>query len=105
MVRGTIDDLLQQLGDPIVTVVDGYGPHVDKDVEAQVEHFVEWEQEGVDVVGEALEEAIHGVEGVAGKGSGDLPHVMGFMKMLQIRPEDEAETPTFYRTSGGKKKT
>lgn len=43
---------------------------------------MEGEEEGVEVVGEALQEAVHRMEGVAGEGGGDLPYVVWFMKQL-----------------------
>lgn len=82
VVGRAVDDVPQQLGDAIVTVVDGDGPDVDEDVEAQVGDFVQGEEEGVDVVGQALHEAIHGVEGMAGEGRRDLPEVVGFVEAL-----------------------
>lgn len=43
---------------------------------------MEGEEEGVEVVREALEEAVQWVEGVAGEGGGDLPYVVRFVKQL-----------------------
>lgn len=43
---------------------------------------MEGEEEGVEVVREALEEAVQWMEGVAGEGGGDLPYVVRFMKQL-----------------------
>lgn len=77
-----VDDADQRAGHPVVAVVDGDGPDVDEDVEGQVEHLVQWEEEGEDVVGEPLHEAVHWVEGVAGKGRWDLPHVVGLVEEL-----------------------
>lgn len=82
VVGRAVDDVPQQLGDAIVAVMDGDGPDVDEDVEAQVGDFVQGEEEGVDVVGQALHEAIHGVEGMAGEGRRDLPEVVGFVEAL-----------------------
>lgn len=50
VVGGTIDDLLQLAGDPVVTIVNGHGPDIDEDVQSQVEDFVQGEKKGVDVV-------------------------------------------------------
>lgn len=82
VVGRAVDDADQRAGHPVVAVVDGDGPDVDEDVEGQVEHLVQWEEEGVDVVGEPLHEAVHRVEGVAGKGRWDLPHVVGLVEQL-----------------------
>lgn len=73
VVSGAIDCAGQGSGDAVVAVVDRDGPDVDKHIEGQVEHLVEREQEGVDVVRQPLHEAVHWVKGVACKGSGDLP--------------------------------
>lgn len=43
---------------------------------------MEGEEEWVEVVREALHEAVHWMEGVAGEGGGDLPYMVGFMKQL-----------------------
>lgn len=82
MVGRTIDHLLQDPGDTVVTVVDGDGPDVDKDVKAQVKNLVQGEQEGVDVIGQTLKEAVHWVEGMAGKRCRDLPHMVGLVEVL-----------------------
>ncbi len=73
VVSWSVDDLRQTAGDTIVTIVDRDGPDVDENVQGQVEHLVEGEEEGVDVVWESLHEAVYWMKGVAGKGSGDLP--------------------------------
>lgn len=82
VVGRAVDDVRQAGGDAIVAVVNGDGPDVDEDVQGQVEHLVEGEEEGVDVVWEPLQEAVHRMEGVAGEGGGDLPHVVWFVKQL-----------------------
>lgn len=82
VVGRAVDDAGQRVGHAVVAVVDGDGPDVDKDVEGQVEHLVQREEEGVDVVGEPLQEAVHRVEGVAGEGRWDLPHVVGLVEHL-----------------------
>lgn len=86
VVGGAIDDLHQLAGDPVVTVVDGHGPDIDKDVQTQVENFVQGEKEGVDVVGKALQEAIHRMESMAGKRCWDFPHVVGLVEVLVNQP-------------------
>lgn len=73
VVSRAVDGAGQSVGDAVVAVVDGDGPDVDEHVQGQVEHLVEGEEEGVDVVRESLHEAVYRVEGVAGEGGGDLP--------------------------------
>lgn len=85
VVGRAVDHARQGVGDPVVPVVDGDGPDVDEDVEDQVEHLVQGEEEGVDVVGQPLQEAVHRVEGVAGEGRGDLPQVVRFVEHLRGR--------------------
>lgn len=87
VVGRAVDDVRQAGGDAIVAVVNGDGPDVDEDVQGQVEHLVEGEEEGVDVVREPLQEAVHRMEGVAGEGGGDLPQVVWFVKQLDERTE------------------
>lgn len=82
VVGRAVDHVGEGGGDAVVAIVDGDGPDVDENIEDQVEHLVEWKEEGVDVVREALHEAIHWVEGVAGEGSGDLPDVVRFVEQL-----------------------
>lgn len=78
----SVDEFLQQPWDPVVTIVNGDGPYVNKHIKAQVEYLVQRKEERVNVVGESLKEAVDGVESVAGKGSRDLPDVVRFMEML-----------------------
>lgn len=82
VVGGAVDDAGQSVRHPVIAVVDGDGPDVDKDVEGQIEHLVQRKEEGIDVVGEPLQEAVHWVEGVAGEGRGNLPYVVGLMEQL-----------------------
>lgn len=82
VVSWAIDDARQSSGDTIVTVVDGDGPDVNENVKSQVEHLVEGEEERVDVVGHSLQEAVHWMKSMTGKGSGDLPDVVWFVKQL-----------------------
>lgn len=79
VVGRTIDEFFQHFWDPVVPVMNGDSPYVDKDIEAQVEQLVQGEEERVDVVGQTLKETIHRVESVAGKGSRDLPDVVRLM--------------------------
>lgn len=87
VVGGAVDDAGQGVGHAVVAVVDGDGPDVDEDVERQVEQLVQREQEGVDVVGQALQEAVHRVEGVAGERRRDLPHVVRLVEELRRERE------------------
>lgn len=89
VMRRAIDETRHGTGDAVVAVVDGDGPDVDEDVEDQVQHLVEREEERVDVVGEPLHEAVHRVEGVAGEWRGDLPHVVWLVKELCSRQRQQ----------------
>lgn len=73
VVSGAVDETRQSVGDAIVTVVDGDGPNVDKNVQGQVKQLVEGEEEGIDVVRESLHEAVYWMKGMAGKWRWDLP--------------------------------
>lgn len=64
-------------------------PDVDENIETQVQHLVEREEEGVDVVREPLQESVHWVEGVARKGSWDFPYVVRFVKELSKNEMEE----------------
>lgn len=78
----SVDEFLQQPWDPVVTIMNGDGPYVNKHIEAQVEYLVQGEEERVDVVGYSLKKAIYRVECVAGERSRDLPEVVRFMETL-----------------------
>ena len=54
VVSGTIDDRLENFRDSEIAVVDGDRPDVDKDEQEEIGEFVEGEEKGVDVVGDAL---------------------------------------------------
>lgn len=82
VVSWAVNDSCQSAGDTVVGVVDGDGPDVDENIQDQVEHFVEWEKEGVDVVWDSLHEAIYRMKGMTGKRRGDLPYVVWFVKKL-----------------------
>lgn len=97
VVCGAVNDAGQAAGDAVVSVVDRDGPDVDKDVEGQVEHLVEGEEERVDVVRETLHEAVHWMESVAGERGGDLPQVVWFVeklvyKLMMQKPMDPVDT-------------
>jgi len=65
VMRGPVHKGFQDFRHAVVAVVNWDGPEVDKDEEREVERLVEREQEGVDVVGDALQEAVQPVERVA----------------------------------------
>ena len=56
-----------------------HGPDIDEYKEDEIHQFVKREQKRVDVIGNALEEAVDGMEGVACEGRGYLPEVMGLV--------------------------
>lgn len=78
-----IDDMFQAIWDKISAIVNRDGPDVDEDVENQVSHLVQRKQERVDVIGNALHEAIYGVESMACEWRRDLPEVVGLMYALE----------------------
>lgn len=80
VVGRAIDEVYEVFGDTVVSVVDGDGPDVDKDIQDQVEQLVEREEEGVDVVGHALQEAVHRMKCMAGERGGNLPDVVGLVE-------------------------
>lgn len=82
VVSRAIDDSRQTAGNAVVAVVDRDGPDVDENIQHQIEYLVEREKEGVDVVRESLQEAIYWMKGMTGKGCGDLPYVVWFVKRL-----------------------
>ena len=53
-----------------------------RETDKQSPHLVQREEKGVEVVRERLHEAVHGVEGVAGEGGGDLPGVVSLVQVL-----------------------
>lgn len=71
--------------------MDRDGPDVDENVQGQVENLVEGEEEGVDVIWESLHEAVYWMKGMAGKGRGDLPYVVRFVKQLLGRREQRGQ--------------
>ena len=81
-----VNDMLQNTRNTIVPVVNRYRPQIHKDKHDEVEDFVEGEYQRVDVVGEALEEAVDGVKRVAGVGGGDLPGVVALVDVLVEEP-------------------
>jgi hypothetical protein len=66
----------------ILAVVDQDCPDVDEDEEGDVGKLLEREEEGEDMVRQTLGIAIHGVEGVRGKGRGHDPLVVGLVQRL-----------------------
>jgi hypothetical protein len=74
---GAVDD--GGVGD-VLAVVDEDGPDVDEDEEGDVGEFLEREEEGEEVVGQRLGEAVDRVEGVRGEGGGHDPLVVRFVQ-------------------------
>ena len=77
-----VDERLQRLRDAVIAIVDRDRPHVDQEIQDQVDKLVHREQEHVDVVREALSEAVQRVEGVAGERARDLPLVVGLVDLV-----------------------
>ena len=77
--RGAIDDGV--VGN-VLAVVNQNGPEVDKDEQADIGKLLERENEGEDVVRQALGVAVKRVEGVAGEGGGHDPLVVRLVKVL-----------------------
>jgi len=65
MMSSAIDDLAEDGGHSVITVVDGNGPKVNEQEEHQVCPFVEREEEDVDVVGRTLQESVYRMKGMA----------------------------------------
>lgn len=79
MVGRTIDERLQKVGHSVVCIMNGNSPEINKHEEHKIDHFVQWEDEGVNVVGKALEKSINRMERVACERSWHLPPVMWLM--------------------------
>lgn len=79
MAGGAVDD--GAVGH-VLAVVDEDGPDVDEDEQGDVGELLEREEEGEDVVGERLGEAVDRVEGVGGEGAGHDPLVVWFVQAL-----------------------
>jgi hypothetical protein len=82
MVRRSVDVLLERVTDDEVRVVNEDGPELDADEEAEVEVPVEGQNADDDVVRQALQVAVDGVEGEGSEGSGDAPLVVRLMHVL-----------------------
>ena len=76
VVSRTIDVGSEKRWYPVVAVVDADGPEVYQEEQDQEDVFVDRKKVGIDVVGHALQETVQWMEGVAGKGAGDLPGVV-----------------------------
>lgn len=66
MVRRTVDVSLQHVAGDHISIVDEDSPELDKDEEAEVDIFVEGEQEWEDMVRKGLGVTIYGVERESG---------------------------------------
>ena len=58
------------------------GPDIDEDEESHVGKFLKREEEGEDMIGDALRKAVYRVERMAGEGSGHDPLVVRFVEVL-----------------------
>ena len=76
---GAVDD---GGGGDVLAVVDEDGPAVDEDEQGDVGDFLKGKEEGVDVVGKGLAEAVERVEGMRGEGGGHDPFVVRFVQVL-----------------------
>ena len=76
---GAVDD--GAVGD-VLAVVDEDGPEVDEAEEEDVGELLQREDEGEDVVGDALRPAVERVEGVRGEGAGHDPLVVRLVQGL-----------------------
>lgn len=70
------------MGDAKIPIMNGNRPDVNQDVQAQINHLVQWKDKRVDVVRQTLKEAIHRVKRVTCEWSGNLPDVMRLMYAL-----------------------
>ena len=59
VMSSTIHDFGEEVRNPVISVMNGDGPKVYKEEEAKVDPFVDRKEIDVDVVGEALQEAIN----------------------------------------------
>lgn len=75
----TIDDWVVR---HVVSVMDHHSPAVNKGKQAQIRNLVQWHQQWVNVVGQGLNIAVHGVECVRSKWCAHKPLVVGLMKSL-----------------------
>ena len=79
MAGGAVDD--GRIGD-VLAVVDQHGPDVDPDEQGDVGELLQREDEGEDVVGDALGVAVQRVEGVRGEGRRHDPAVVRLVQVL-----------------------
>lgn len=73
-----------------LAVVDQDGPEVDKDEQEDVAHLLQGEEQGEDVVGEGLGEAVERVEGVGGVRGGHDPLVV---RLVQVSVDQRVVQP------------
>ena len=62
VMRGAVDDRLEKLGHSVISVMNGHCPHVDEYEEREVQQLVHGKHEHVDVIRDALQEAVDGVK-------------------------------------------
>ena len=82
MVSGPVDNRSQHLGNSVVSIVNRHSPDIDENEQHQVNIFVQREQEGEQVIREALKKTIYRMECVTCKWSWNLPSVMDLVQIL-----------------------
>ena len=98
VVSSTIDNWLQKCRHFEAAIVDRDGPDVDGNIQCQIQHLVQWEQECVNVVRHTLREAVDRVKRMTGVRRRHFPHVMRLvyrcvdetMVEATVDPVDEA---------------
>lgn len=93
VVGRSVDYRLERRRDVEFPVVDRHRPDVDEQVESQVDELVHREEKDVDVVGNALQEAVDRVEGVAGVGRRNFPGVVRLVEGVDEAVVQEAVDP------------
>jgi len=82
---GSIDESSHQSRDFVIPVMDGDGPKIYEKKQEYEGSFLHREEEDIDMIREALQEPVNGMESVACKGGGNLPPVMRLVDIL-IKP-------------------
>lgn len=76
---GTVD---HRVVGEVLAIVNHDGPQVDKDEKTNIGYLLQREDEGENVVGKRLSEAVERVEGMAGEGSRHDPLVVSLVEVL-----------------------
>ena len=82
VVDGVVTSAVEERASKVHLIVNADSPAVDAEEEGKEQPVVDREQVDGDVVGDALAEAVHGVEGVAAKGGGVAIRVGGLVDQL-----------------------